>query len=41
MRFDLEGKDKEANVLKVVLDAYAENAGDLDTLPVRIYYPNT
>ena len=37
--FELEGKNKEANVLKVVLDAYAENAGDLDTLPVKIYYP--
>ena len=37
--FELEGKNKEASVLKVVLDAYAENAGDLDTLPVKIYYP--
>lgn len=37
--FELEGKNKEANVLKVVLDAYAENAGDLDTLPIKIYYP--
>ena len=39
--FELEGKGKENAVLKVVLDAYAENAGDLDTLPVKIYYPNT
>ena len=39
--FDLEGKNKENAVVKVVLDAYAENAGDLDTLPVKIYYPNT
>ena len=39
--FELEGKNKENSVLKVVLDAYAENAGDLDTLPVKIYYPNT
>ena len=39
--FELESKDKENTVLKVVLDAYAENAGDLDTLPVKIYYPNT
>lgn len=38
--FELEGKNKEASVLKVVLDAYAENAGDLDTIPVKIYYPN-
>lgn len=37
--FELEGKNKEASVLKLVLDAYAENAGDLDTLPVKIYYP--
>jgi hypothetical protein len=38
--FELEGKDKEAAVLKVVLDAYAANAGDLDTLPIKIYYPS-
>ena len=37
--FELEGKNKENSVLKLVLDAYAENAGDLDTLPVKIYYP--
>lgn len=37
--FDLEGKDKDKSVLKVVMEAYAANAGDLDTLPVRIYYP--
>ena len=37
--FELEGKDKDKSVLKVVMEAYAENAGDLDTLPVRIYYP--
>jgi hypothetical protein len=39
--FELETKNKENTVLKVVLDAYAENAGDLDTLPVKIYYPDT
>lgn len=38
--FELEGKNKENTVLKVVLDAYAENAGDLNTLPVKIYYPD-
>ena len=38
--FELEGKNKGQGVLKVVLDAYAENAGDLDTLPVKIYYPD-
>ena len=37
--FELEGKPKEASVLKVVMDAYAEIEGDLDTLPVKIYYP--
>lgn len=37
--FELEGKNKENSVLKLVLDAYAENTGDLDTLPVKIYYP--
>ena len=39
--FGLETKSKENSVMKVILDAYAENAGDLDTLPVKIYYPNT
>ena len=39
--FELEPKNKEKSVLKVVMDAYAENAGDLDTLPVKIYYPKT
>lgn len=38
--FELEGKNKEASVLKLVMEAYAENAGDLDTLPVKIYYPS-
>lgn len=37
--FELEGKPKEASVLKLVMTAYAENDGDLDTLPVKIYYP--
>jgi hypothetical protein len=37
--FELEGKNKENSVLKLTLEAYAENAGDLDTLPVKIYYP--
>ena len=37
--FELEAKNKENAVLKLTLDAYAENAGDLDTLPVKIYYP--
>lgn len=36
---ELEGKNKEASVIKLSIDAYAENQGDLDTLPVKIYYP--
>ena len=39
--FELETKGKENSVLKVVLEAYAKNAGDLDTIPVKIYYTNT
>lgn len=38
--FEVEGKNKEQSTLKLVLEAYAENDGDLDTLPVKIYYPN-
>ena len=38
--FELEGKNKEASVLKLVMYAYAENEGSLDTLPVKIYYPS-
>ena len=37
--FELEGKNKEQSILKLVMEAYAENAGDLDTLPIKIYYP--
>ena len=37
--FELEGKNKENSVLKLTLEAYASNEGDLDTLPVKIYYP--
>ena len=36
---ELEGKNKEASVIKLVIDAVAENNGDLDRLPVKIYYP--
>lgn len=38
--FEVEGKNKENAVLKATLEAYAENAGDLDTIPVKIYYPS-
>ena len=37
--FEFEPKGKENTVLKAKLEAYAENQGDLDTLPVKIYYP--
>ena len=36
---EIEAKNKEAAVVKLTMECYAENAGDLDTLPVRIYYP--
>lgn len=36
---ELEGKNKENAVIKATLEACAEVDGDLDTLPVRIYYP--
>lgn len=38
--FDYEGKNKENGVIKVTMEAYAENGGDLDTIPVKIYYPD-
>lgn len=37
--FELEGKNKEQSVLKLNMECYAENEGDLDTLPIKIYYP--
>ena len=39
--FEFEGKNKENSVVKLTMEAYAENEGDLDTLPVKIYYPET
>lgn len=39
--FELESKNKEQSVIKLTMDAYAENQGDLDTLPVKIYYPTS
>lgn len=38
--FELEGKNKEQSTLKINLEAYAKNEGDLDTLPIKIYYPS-
>lgn len=36
---ELESKNKEQSVVKLTLEAVAENTGNLDTLPVKIYYP--
>lgn len=37
----IEGKAKENSVIKLTMEAYAENAGNLDRVPVKIYYPDT
>lgn len=37
---EIEAKNKEAAVVKLTMEAYANNSGDLDTLPVKIYYPS-
>ena len=37
---EVETKNKEQTIVKLTLEAVAENSGDLDTLPVKIYYPN-
>lgn len=36
---EIEAKNKEQSVIKLTLEAVAENTGDLNTLPVKIYYP--
>ena len=36
---ELEGKNKENAIVKATLEACAPIDGDLDALPVRIYYP--
>lgn len=36
----IEGKAKENSVINLTLEAYAENEGNLDTIPVKIYYPS-
>lgn len=36
---ELEGKNKDKSIIKATLEACAAIDGDLDTLPVRIYYP--
>ena len=35
----IEGKHKENAIIKLTMEAYAENAGNLDRVPVKIYYP--
>lgn len=37
----IEGKHKENAVIKLTMEAYAENEGNLDSVPVKIYYPKT
>ena len=36
----IEGKNKENSVVKLTMEAYAENSGSLDRIPVKIYYPD-
>lgn len=36
---ELEGKAKEAGVMKATFECYADIPGDLETLPYHIYYP--
>ena len=37
---EVESKNKEQSVIKLTLEAVAANSGDLNTLPVKIYYPS-
>lgn len=37
--FEVEPKNKEQSVVKLTFEAYAAVSGNLDTLPVKIYYP--
>lgn len=38
---EIEGKAKENSVIKLTMEAYSNNEGDLDVLPVKIYYPES
>ena len=38
---NIEGKAKENSVIKLTMEAYAQNEGNLDRVPVKIYYPET
>lgn len=37
----IEGKAKENSVIKLTMEAYAENEGNLDRVPVKIFYPGS
>ena len=37
---EIEAKPKENAVVKLTMEAYAENAGNLDRVPIKIYYPS-
>ena len=37
---EIESKGKNQSVIKATMEAYAKNEGNLDTLPVKIYYPS-
>lgn len=37
---EVEPKSKEQSIVKLTLEAVAENTGNLNTLPVKIYYPD-
>lgn len=36
---EVEPKNKEQSVIKLTLEAIASNSGNLNTIPVKIYYP--
>lgn len=36
--FKLEGKAKESSVISLTMEAYADNAGNLDVLPIKVIY---
>ena len=38
---EIEGKNKDNSVIKLVFECYADATGDLATLPYHIYYPTT
>lgn len=37
----IEGKNKENSVIALTMEAYADNDGNLDRVPVKIYYPDS